>query len=183
MAQEAPSAEETATPQTQTSTEAALSALWSDILDQPVGAQDRFIDFTDSLSAMEYVNRVRSTFQVEIPVTALFDSIPTVSKLAELIDRAASARDVTAARDVAPAPSRAAASASAHETSNQLAVMLPGGSWRVWRTVALRGAGFPAAMMAPLAVERTTEAADRFIDARHDVIQRRATVLHELGTL
>lgn len=67
-------------------TQAALLSLWSGILDHPVGAHDAFISFANSLSALEYVNRVRERFNVDLPPAALLGAIPNVAKLAELID-------------------------------------------------------------------------------------------------
>ncbi|MET7678408.1 hypothetical protein, partial [Streptomyces seoulensis] len=41
-------------------------------------------------------------------------------------------------------------------------VLLPGGGWRLWRHLALRGPGFPVSGVLRLAPQGLAEAADRF---------------------
>lgn len=49
--------------------------------------------------------------------------------------------------------------------SSSSVVRLPGGAWTLWRTLVLRGAGFPVRLVAPLATERAAAAADRYEQA------------------
>jgi hypothetical protein len=194
--------------QTPRSTEAALAEIWTEIVEQSVGAGDRFIDFTDSLSATEYVNRVRDTFHVDVPVSALFNKAPTVSKLAELIDRLATpaVKDPSLGEPAILAPAIVEspiveptivepaigepAPAVGHRPRieqrrrrKDLSVSMPGGEWRVWRTAALRGAGFTVSMIQDFAGERAAAAARDYLQARADVDACRLAVLHELGTV
>jgi hypothetical protein len=169
---------------TSPSTEKALTEIWAQILGQRVGAHESFIDFTDSLSAAEYVNHVRDAFNVDISVDALFDKVSNVSKLAALIDQlAGSGAQGQAALDTVPVTASAPIASRPQAASDDWALALPGGQWRVWRTVALRAAGFPASMLAPLISERTAEAADQFLAARQEVHRERTVVLREIGTL
>jgi hypothetical protein len=54
---------------------------------------------------------------------------------------------------------------------------LPGGPWAVWRTVALRGAGFPAADVYRLATPAAALAADRLIEAEDEEARMRSDAL------
>ena len=45
-------------------------------------------------------------------------------------------------------------------------VRMPGTNWALWRTVAVRGAGFPAAIMDGLAAKESTVAGDRYLASR-----------------
>lgn len=148
-----------------TSTEAALARIWSEILDIKVGARDSFIDFTDSLSATEYVNRVRDTFKVAISPTDLLDKIPNVAKLAELIDRVAAPASPPPVLDYAQ-PTAAAVPAPPPRRRTELgphALPLPGGTWSVWKTCVLRGAGFPARLVRDLSADDVAIAADLYL--------------------
>lgn len=154
------------------STQDRLARLWQELSDGDIGAQDRFIDFTDSLSATEYVNRVREAFNVDIPATALFDRIPSVAKLAEFIETA-----------TGPAITASAAPREEPLPLDDCACLLPGGQWRVWKSVAVRGAGFPVSMVRDLAGDDVSAAADVYVAARREVIQRRKLAAHDLGEL
>ncbi|WP_240528921.1 non-ribosomal peptide synthetase, partial [Streptomyces humi] len=70
-----------------TETEELLAGVWARILGvDRVGAQDGFFTLGGhSLLAIQVVSRIRETFSVEIPLSALFDR-PTVRGLAALID-------------------------------------------------------------------------------------------------
>src|ERR1051325_9279320 len=46
---------------------------------------------------------------------------------------------------------------------------LPGGDWALWRWVAVRGAGFPAAQMLSLASDEVVEAAGNLIQAQDNM--------------
>lgn len=56
-------------------------------------------------------------------------------------------------------------------------VALPGGTWALWRTAVLRGAGFPAAGVLGLAAPRSAAAADRVLDAEQGATEARAGAL------
>ncbi|HBL25580.1 MAG TPA: hypothetical protein DD490_01965, partial [Acidobacteria bacterium] len=56
-------------------------------------------------------------------------------------------------------------------------VALPGGTWAVWRTLVLRGAGFPARLVLRLAAPATSEAADRVLRLEEALGALRAAAL------
>ncbi len=70
-----------------TSTEAAVAAIFEEVLDRrPFGVDDDFFDYGGhSLAAAQIVARVNDAFGVELPVTAVFDAA-TVAELAALVD-------------------------------------------------------------------------------------------------
>jgi acyl carrier protein len=170
-----------AEPAPRSATEAALAQIWSEILDVNVSAHDRFVDFTDSISATEYVNRVRETFQLDIPPTALFDKVPTVAKLADLIETLTGS-SAPAARPAVP-PTAAPEARPVEPLQMAHAIALPGGAWHVWRTAALRGAGFAASGVLALAAPRAAAAADGCLDARADAGRHQAAALDGLRAL
>jgi acyl carrier protein len=67
-------------------TEIALSAIWRDALNvDPVGVDDNFFLLGgDSLKAIEILARIKDTWNVHVPVAALFEQ-PTVRTLARII--------------------------------------------------------------------------------------------------
>ncbi|MBE7384646.1 MAG: amino acid adenylation domain-containing protein [Leptolyngbya sp. SIO1E4] len=72
-----------------TLTEELLAGIWSNVfgLDQ-VGIYDNFFDLGGhSLLAVRLISQVRSTFQIELPLRALFE-LPTVASLSERIETA-----------------------------------------------------------------------------------------------
>lgn len=56
-------------------------------------------------------------------------------------------------------------------------IRLPGGSWRLWRAVGLRGAGFPAAAVLALGSPSAAAAADELIEADEGVEQAHRRLL------
>ncbi len=60
--------------------------IWQAVLDvQPIGIHDNFFDLGGhSLAASRVISRVIQTFQLELPVKALFDA-PTVAEMAKVI--------------------------------------------------------------------------------------------------
>ena len=70
-----------------TATEAALAAIWGEVLRRPrVGRHDNFFLLGGhSLLATQIVSRVRKAFDFDLPIRALFER-PTVAALAETIE-------------------------------------------------------------------------------------------------
>ena len=71
-----------------TAAEELLSAIWSEVLGQPlVGAEDNFFELGGhSLLATRVLARVRGTFGVELPLHTLFEA-PTIAELAAELER------------------------------------------------------------------------------------------------
>ena len=82
--------------------EKSVAEICSEILNiRTIGVHDNFFDLGGhSVSAMQIVNRVMKTFQVDIPLKYFYDS-PTIAGLSALI---ASSRDVAKAEDVVFSP-------------------------------------------------------------------------------
>jgi non-ribosomal peptide synthetase component F len=68
-------------------TETKLATIWSEVLKfSPIGCHDNFFELGGhSLMAIQVISRVRSNFDVELPLRALFEN-PTVSELSLLIE-------------------------------------------------------------------------------------------------
>jgi acyl carrier protein len=69
--------------------EAAMAALWSDLLGiEPIGVYDNFfIDLGGhSLLGTQLISRLREMYQIDIPLRSLFEA-PTIAQLSELIVR------------------------------------------------------------------------------------------------
>ena len=62
----------------------------------------------------------------------------------------------------------------------QHAVDLPGGHWRLWRTLALRGAGFPVGLVLKLEGSGVVAAADQYLAAKRERERRLDVVLDRL---
>ncbi len=88
-----------------TPTEQALAGLFSEVLGvKQVGLRGHFFALGGhSLLATQLVSRVRSTFEVELPLRALFDA-PTLAELAARIDAARLARSGAQAPAIVPVP-------------------------------------------------------------------------------
>ncbi len=72
-----------------TFTEETVAQIWSEVLKfSPIGVEDNFFGLGgESLSAIRMISRIKSTFQVEIPLKAVFES-PTVSAFARVVEEA-----------------------------------------------------------------------------------------------
>ena len=70
-----------------TSTENTLAAIWMDILGLgQIGIHDNFFELGGhSLLATQIISRIHKEFQVQLPLTDLFEE-PTIAKLAETIE-------------------------------------------------------------------------------------------------
>jgi acyl carrier protein len=73
-----------------TATEAALLDIWQRMLWlDDIGLHDSFIDLGgNSLSATRCINRIRTTFGVEVPMEAFFLDAADIATIAHLIDDA-----------------------------------------------------------------------------------------------
>lgn len=93
-----PAAPAAAVPRT--ATEEIIAAIWAEVLGvTQVGMHDRFFDLGGhSLLATQVMARLRSTFQVEVPLRALFEA-STVAALAKTVE---AARLETGTSDVPP---------------------------------------------------------------------------------
>jgi acyl carrier protein len=70
-----------------TPTEEVIAGIWADLLRRErVGAEDNFFDLGgDSLLATQVVSRVRSAFEIELPLRRFFEG-STVSALAGVVE-------------------------------------------------------------------------------------------------
>jgi acyl transferase domain-containing protein/acyl carrier protein len=68
--------------------EEKLAALWADLFGiDRIGVEDNFLELGGhSLLAIQLMTQIRNTFEVDLPVTALFEA-PTIAALAETIAR------------------------------------------------------------------------------------------------
>jgi acyl carrier protein len=85
--------------------EEVLAGIWAQVLGcEPVDIHDNFFDLGGhSLLATQVISRVRSAFQVELPLRCLFES-PTVAELAESIEAIAKAGQGLQAPPILPVP-------------------------------------------------------------------------------
>jgi len=83
-----------------TSTEEALAVIWIAVLGvDRVGVHDNFFELGGhSLATIQIAARVRRTFQVELPLQAVFEA-PTVAQLAATIEGALTVVRIPAAAD------------------------------------------------------------------------------------
>ncbi len=73
----------------QTPTQQALAEIWRELLGiTHVGIDDNFFEIGGhSLMATQFIARVQETFQIEVPLTVLFDGTPTIAHLAAAIEQ------------------------------------------------------------------------------------------------
>ncbi|PTL74909.1 non-ribosomal peptide synthetase, partial [Vitiosangium sp. GDMCC 1.1324] len=93
-----------------TPTEEKLAAIWAEILSVPrVGAEDSFFVLGGhSLLATRVISRLRSAFQVELPVRAFFEA-PILSAFARKLDEAQGKQAQSAPRTARPMPTERSA--------------------------------------------------------------------------
>ncbi len=150
-----------------------------------VGREDSFFALGgNSLSAARLMFRIREEFGVELPMAAFYEA-PTLAACAAAIDAGRPAIPVTGGTVTVRAPAsaapprigrrdrsayRVAAPAASAQEPSRPAVLAPhlvslAGDWALWRTVLLRGAGFPAGLLATLGDEELAVAADAALAA------------------
>lgn len=90
-----------------TPTEEILAGMWADVLSlKHVGVHDNFFELGGhSLLATQVVSRIRTSFQIELPLRSLFEA-PTVEALSAVIEQAGSSREETPLVPLAPAERR-----------------------------------------------------------------------------
>ena len=167
-----------------TATEERLADVWRPLLpaDGPrrgdIGREDSFFVLGgNSPSTARLMTRIREVFGVELRMTSFYEA-PTLAACAAAIDAARPAsgaaagaprpavaprsigrRDRNAYRVPAPRPAPNGASALATHLVRLTS------DWALWRTVCLRGAGFPVRVLAALGDAGLARAADAAIAA------------------
>jgi amino acid adenylation domain-containing protein/non-ribosomal peptide synthase protein (TIGR01720 family) len=88
-----------------TPTEEVVAGLWAQVLGiEQVGVEDNFFELGGhSLLATQVLSRLRTAFQVELPLRALFEA-PTVAGLAQSIEAARQAEQGLSAPPLGPVP-------------------------------------------------------------------------------
>ncbi len=86
-----------------TAVEEILAGIWAEILGvKHVGVHDNFFELGGhSLLATQVVSRIRTSFQIELPLRNLFEA-PTVEALSAVIERAGSGREEAPLTPLAP---------------------------------------------------------------------------------
>jgi amino acid adenylation domain-containing protein len=164
-------------------TEERLAGIWQRLLPQD-GARHREISREDtffglggnSLSAARLMFRIGEEFGVELSLAAFYET-PTLAACATAIDAARPAGQAAAtapqpalARPVAGSIGRTARLAAPRATPARPATLAPHlvrltEDWALWRTVCLRGAGFPLHLLEALGDAGLARAADAVIAA------------------
>ncbi|BFU90202.1 MAG: hypothetical protein NTAFB01_13890 [Nitrospira sp.] len=87
-----------------TAVEEILAGVWSEILGvKQVGVHDNFFELGGhSLLATQVVSRIRTSFQIELPLRSLFEA-PTVQALSAVIEQARSSKDEAPLAPLIPA--------------------------------------------------------------------------------
>ena len=149
-----------------TPTERRLAEVWSGVLPgdgPPPGAIARDVSFFslggNSLTAARLVSRARGAFGVELGLGAFYEA-PTLAAMAAAIDLARPGQ--VGGRGGRPALRRH--DRDVHRVADgprwpDHQVRLTG-DWALWRTVCLRGAGFPVDLLSALGDEELARAAD-----------------------
>ena len=90
-----------------TPTEEILAGLWADVLNlKHVDVHDNFFELGGhSLLATQVMSRIRTAFQIELPLRSLFEA-PTVEGLSTVIEQVRSSREETPLVPLAPAERR-----------------------------------------------------------------------------
>jgi len=154
-------------------TEERLADIWRRLLpaEDPrgadIGRDDGFFAVGgNSLLAARLMFRIREEFDVELRMAAFYEA-PTLAACAAAIDRALVS--VPAPRSAAPSGigrrDRSAYRVPAPRSAPDPSALAPHltrltDDWALWRTVCLRGAGFPVHLLAELGDVRLAEAAD-----------------------
>ncbi len=96
-----------------TPVENIVADIWSQALNlAQVGVEDNFFELGGhSLLATQIISRLRQVFQVDLPISSIFD-FPTVARLSERIERAMRAGDGRPAPPITPRPRAGLAPAS-----------------------------------------------------------------------
>ena len=150
-------------------TEERLADIWRQLLPADgafggdVGHEDSFFALGgNSLSAARLTFRIREVFEVELPMAAFY-AAPTLAGCAAAIDAAKPVKATIGRRDRSayqiPRPAPAGVPAIAPHL-----VRLTD-DWALWRTVGLRGAGFPFQLLSALGDPGLASAADAVIAA------------------
>ncbi|MGD0244703.1 MAG: amino acid adenylation domain-containing protein [Streptosporangiaceae bacterium] len=183
----------------QSATEERLADIWRSLLpaDRPrggeIGREDSFFALGgNSQSGARLIFRIREVFGVEPRIAAFYEA-PTLAAGAAAIDAAQSAgrAAVPAPRSAAPPASISRRDRSAYRvTAPQPAVAPDRGSvlaphlvrltdnWALWRTVCLRGAGFPVRLLATLGDTDLARAADAVIAASDPAVRDLAAAVY-----
>ncbi len=68
--------------------EETLAEIWTELLDlERVGVHDDFFELGgDSLTATQLISHLRDTFEIELPITTLFE-VHTIAELAVIIEK------------------------------------------------------------------------------------------------
>jgi amino acid adenylation domain-containing protein len=152
-------------------TEERLAGLWRRLLPaggapgHGIGHDDSFFALGgNSLSAARLMFRIREVFGVDLRMASFYEA-PTLAACAAAIDAATAGpagiarRDRSAYRVTAPPPEPG----GPPEPAPHLVPLA--GDWALWRTVCLRGAGFPVHLVAALGAPGLARAADAVIAA------------------
>jgi len=170
-------------------TEERLADIWRRLLPtdgDDIGREDSFFALGgNSLLAARLIFRVTEMFDVELRMAAFYEA-PTLAACAAAIDAAVSARPAQPApqadQGAVVAPRSAAATTIGRRNRSAYRVAVPSpapdrssalaphlvrltGDWALWRTVCLRGAGFPFHLVAALGDADLARAADAVISA------------------
>ncbi|MBB4962604.1 non-ribosomal peptide synthetase [Micromonospora polyrhachis] len=152
-------------------TEQRLAELWSRLLPgarQPAGIGRETSFFAlggNSLTVTRMMFRIRETFGVDCGLDEFYRA-PTLSATAAAIDAATGATGTAGRTASGPVMRRRARIPVRGEAELPPHLVRLHVGWALWRTVCLRGAGFPIDLLAPLGDAKLAAAADRLVAAR-----------------